>query len=57
MDGSVRPCFFHPVIGNAHQLTLDEAINTEAALSFRSRLKIASNPTCQHCVCSLNYTR
>jgi MoaA/NifB/PqqE/SkfB family radical SAM enzyme len=55
VDGSVRPCFFHPVIGNAQQLTLDEAINTDAALSFRSRLKIASNPTCQQCVCSLNY--
>lgn len=57
VDGSVRPCFFHPPIGNAHQLTLEEAINTETALSFRSRLKIASNPTCQHCVCSLNYPR
>jgi MoaA/NifB/PqqE/SkfB family radical SAM enzyme len=57
VDGSVRPCFFHPSIGNAHQLTLDEAINTENALSFRSRLKIASNPTCQRCVCSLNYPR
>jgi Fe-coproporphyrin III synthase len=55
VDGSVRPCFFHPPIGNAHQLTLEEAINTETALSFRSRLKIASDPTCQHCVCSLNY--
>jgi len=57
VDGSVRPCFFHPPIGNAHKLTLEEAINTETALSFRSRLKIASNPTCQHCVCSLNYPR
>lgn len=55
MDGGVRPCFFHPSIGNAHQLTLEEAINTETALSFRSSLKIASNPTCQRCVCSLNY--
>jgi MoaA/NifB/PqqE/SkfB family radical SAM enzyme len=55
VDGSVRPCFFHPSIGNAHQLTLEEALNTEAALSFRTRLKIASDPTCQHCVCSLNY--
>jgi Fe-coproporphyrin III synthase len=57
VDGSVRPCFFHPAIGNAHQLTLEEAINTESALSFRSRLEIASNPTCQRCVCSLNYPR
>ena len=56
VDGGVRPCFFHPSIGNAHQLTLEEAINTETALSFRSGLKIASNPTCQRCVCSLNYT-
>jgi MoaA/NifB/PqqE/SkfB family radical SAM enzyme len=55
VDGSVRPCFFHPSIGNAHQLTLEEALNTETALSFRSRLKIASDPTCQRCVCSLNY--
>jgi MoaA/NifB/PqqE/SkfB family radical SAM enzyme len=55
VDGSVRPCFFHPPIGNAHQLTLEEAINTETALSFRSGLRIAANPTCQHCVCSLNY--
>jgi MoaA/NifB/PqqE/SkfB family radical SAM enzyme len=57
VDGSVRPCFFHPSIGNAHQLTLEEAINTGTALTFRSRLKIASNPICQRCVCSLNYPR
>lgn len=56
-DGSVRPCFFHPPIGNANQLTLEEAINSEAALTFRSRLDVASNPTCQRCVCSLNYPR
>lgn len=55
VDGSVRPCFFHPAIGNTHQGTLEEAINTETGLSFRSRLKIASNPTCQRCVCSLSY--
>jgi MoaA/NifB/PqqE/SkfB family radical SAM enzyme len=54
VDGRVRPCFFHPPIGNAHQVTLEEAINTETALSFRSGLKIASNPICQRCVCSLN---
>jgi Fe-coproporphyrin III synthase len=57
VDGSVRPCFFHPSIGNANQLTLEEAINTETALSFRSRLKIDRDPTCQRCVCSLNYQR
>jgi Fe-coproporphyrin III synthase len=57
VDGSVRPCFFHPPIGDISQLTLENAINTESALHFRSRLKIASNRTCQRCVCSLNYPR
>ncbi len=56
VDGSVRPCFFHPPTGNAHQLSLEEALNTETALSFRSRLNVATNPTCQRCVCSLNYS-
>ncbi len=55
VDGSVRPCFFHPPVGNVDRQTLEEAVNGEAALSFRSRLKVASNPTCQRCVCSLNY--
>jgi Fe-coproporphyrin III synthase len=56
VDGSVRPCFFHPPIGNVRQHTLEQAINSEMALSFRSRLKIASDPVCQRCVCSLNYS-
>jgi MoaA/NifB/PqqE/SkfB family radical SAM enzyme len=56
VDGSVRPCFFHPPIGNTHQMTLAEALNTETALSFRNRLDVATNPTCQRCVCSLNYS-
>jgi hypothetical protein len=57
VDGSVRPCFFHSPTGNVNHLPLEEAINTEAALSFRSHLDVASNPTCQRCVCSLNYPR
>lgn len=57
VDGNVRPCFFHPPIGDTNQLVLHEAINTETALRFRSSLDIASNPICQRCVCSLNYRR
>jgi MoaA/NifB/PqqE/SkfB family radical SAM enzyme len=57
VDGSVRPCFFHPPIGKLDQLTLEEAINTETARSFRINLEVARNPTCQRCVCSLNYPR
>jgi len=52
-DGTLRPCFFHPPIASVAKQTLDEAINSSAALSFRSTLNIATNPICQRCVCSL----
>jgi MoaA/NifB/PqqE/SkfB family radical SAM enzyme len=55
VDGSLRPCFFHPTIGNASNLPLDEAINSDRALQFRAHLNVENNPTCQRCVCSLNY--
>jgi MoaA/NifB/PqqE/SkfB family radical SAM enzyme len=54
-DGTVRPCFFHPPIGNIHRSSLEEVINGHEALSFRSRLDIPNNAICQRCVCSLNY--
>jgi Fe-coproporphyrin III synthase len=55
VDGSVRPCFFHTAVSNVNHLTLQEAVNSETALNFRSTLDIANNATCQRCVCSLNY--
>jgi Fe-coproporphyrin III synthase len=55
VDGSVRPCFFHHTIGNLTSSTLEEVINGSAAQSFRRSLDIENNPTCQRCVCSLNY--
>jgi MoaA/NifB/PqqE/SkfB family radical SAM enzyme len=54
-DGTVRPCFFHPPIGNIHHSSLEEVINGREALTFRSRLDIPTNSICQRCVCSLNY--
>jgi MoaA/NifB/PqqE/SkfB family radical SAM enzyme len=54
-DGTVRPCFFHPPIGNIHRSSLEEVINGREALTFRSRLDIPTNSICQRCVCSLNY--
>jgi MoaA/NifB/PqqE/SkfB family radical SAM enzyme len=54
VDGSVRPCFFHRPIGNLSSDTLEEAVNGEVAQIFRQSLDIATNPTCQRCVCSLN---
>ncbi len=55
-DGTVRPCFFHPPIGNFHEQSLAEILNSDAALQFRAGLDIEHNPVCQKCVCSLNYT-
>jgi Fe-coproporphyrin III synthase len=55
VDGSVRPCFFHRTIGNISSGALEEVINGDAALQFRESLDIDANPTCQRCVCSLNY--
>jgi Fe-coproporphyrin III synthase len=53
-DGSVRPCFFHPPLGNIKERPLLEIINGEEAINFRQRLQIPNNPVCQRCVCSLH---
>jgi MoaA/NifB/PqqE/SkfB family radical SAM enzyme len=55
VDGSVRPCFFHRIIGNINLSTLHEVINGEAAQTFRNSLDMETDSTCQRCVCSLNY--
>jgi MoaA/NifB/PqqE/SkfB family radical SAM enzyme len=54
-DGTVRPCFFHPAIGNLSNDTLEDAINGAKARSFRTNLDIPSDSICRKCVCSLNY--
>lgn len=55
VDGSVRPCFFHAPIGNIAEASLADVINGEKAMQFRAELDISANPTCNRCVCSLNY--
>ena len=55
VDGTVRPCFFHPPVASTTTLTLEQALNSPAARDFRNHLDIASDRTCQRCVCSLNY--
>jgi MoaA/NifB/PqqE/SkfB family radical SAM enzyme len=55
VDGTVRPCFFHPPIGNMTSVALEEVINSDSAQTFRESLNVETNPTCQRCVCSLNY--
>jgi len=54
-DGTVRPCFFHPGIGNIHQQPLAEIVNSETALRFRAGLDIETDTVCRKCVCSLYY--
>jgi len=52
-SGDVRPCFFHPAMGNIHNRTLTEILNAPAAVQFRQDLDIETNPICRRCVCSL----
>jgi Fe-coproporphyrin III synthase len=53
-DGTVRPCFFHPALGNIHQHSLSEILNSPAAVDFRKTLDMDKNETCLKCVCYLN---
>ena len=53
-DGTVRPCFFHPPLGNIAENALAELVNLSAAISFRQGLDMDINPICRKCVCSLN---
>jgi len=51
--GDVRPCFFHPPMGNTANGTLAQIVNGPAATAFRESLNVAENPICRRCVCSL----
>jgi hypothetical protein len=51
--GDVRPCFFHPPIGNTAAATVEEIVNGPAAVAFRERLSVVDDPICRRCVCSL----
>jgi MoaA/NifB/PqqE/SkfB family radical SAM enzyme len=52
-DGTVRPCFFHHAIGNVHQQTIGEIINSPEAVAFRQGLDVTTDPICRKCVCTL----
>jgi Fe-coproporphyrin III synthase len=55
-NGAVRPCFFHPPIGQVDSAnTLFDVLNSSRAVAFRAALDVASNPVCRRCVCSLNW--
>jgi MoaA/NifB/PqqE/SkfB family radical SAM enzyme len=52
-NGDVRPCFFHPPIGNVRTVPLGDLV-TQNLRAFRASLDVHSDPTCGRCVCSLN---
>ena len=52
-DGAVRPCFFHPAVGNIRRTPLADLV-TRNLRTFRATLDVDSDPTCGRCVCSLN---
>ncbi len=52
-DGTVRPCFFHRSLGNLHDASLDQVLNSPAAIQFRQSLDVSKDPTCRACTCSL----
>jgi MoaA/NifB/PqqE/SkfB family radical SAM enzyme len=51
-NGAVRPCFFHPAVGNLRDRPLEDLL-ADALPAFRRSLTVATNPTCQRCVCTL----
>jgi MoaA/NifB/PqqE/SkfB family radical SAM enzyme len=56
VDGSLRPCFFHPVVSETRTQSIAQAINSPEAIRFRQTLDVSKNRICQGCVCSLNYS-
>jgi len=53
-DGTVRPCFFLPPMGNIHEQPLEEILNSPSAIAFRKSLDMDKNAACIRCVCYLN---
>lgn len=53
-DGTVRPCFFMPGMGNIRENSLVDVLNSPAAIDWRRNLDMATNSTCIKCVCYLH---
>jgi MoaA/NifB/PqqE/SkfB family radical SAM enzyme len=64
-DGTVRPCFFQPPLGNLHAAGgengggsedgggLAAILNSPSAIAWRRGLDVARDEICRRCVCSL----
>lgn len=55
VDGTVRPCFFQPALGNIREAgSLDVVLNAPSAQAWRRDLDTQRDPICRKCVCSLS---
>ena len=54
-DGTVRPCFFQPPLGNIHSAeSLGAILNSAEALAWRQGLDMQRDEICRKCVCTLS---
>jgi MoaA/NifB/PqqE/SkfB family radical SAM enzyme len=54
-DGTVKPCFFQPALGNLHQArNLQEIINSPQSRAWRQGLDPHRDAICRKCVCTLS---
>jgi MoaA/NifB/PqqE/SkfB family radical SAM enzyme len=54
-DGTVRPCFFQPPLGNIHTAgSLDAILNSPEAVAWRRGLDTHRDAICRRCVCTLS---
>lgn len=54
-DGTVRPCFFQPALGNLYESgSLAPIINSPEAITWRNGLDVRRNAICRKCVCTLS---
>jgi MoaA/NifB/PqqE/SkfB family radical SAM enzyme len=54
-DGTVRPCFFQPPLGNLHQAeNLLAILNSPASRAWRAGLDPHRDAICRKCVCTLS---
>jgi radical SAM protein with 4Fe4S-binding SPASM domain len=51
-DGAVRPCFFHPAVGNVRERSLRQILEGEM-VAFRRGLDVGRDAICGRCVCTL----
>ena len=54
-DGTVRPCFFQPPLGNLYRSDgLLAVLNSPQSLSWRAGLDLTRDAICRRCVCTLS---